>query len=137
MIHAVTSIPAIGLRPAAPAAPGPSRSPAQLGRGRPRRRRAPRPLLAAAVVVSIAVVLPLCFLLLQAAQVGWANLHALLFRGLTAQLIWDTVSLTVVVTFLCAWWGPSPPGWSSAPICPDVTSGPCCWSSPSASLTSS
>ncbi len=54
------------------------------------------------MVVSIAVVLPLCFLLLQAAQVGWANLHALLFRGLTAQLIWDTVSLTVVVTFLCA-----------------------------------
>jgi iron(III) transport system permease protein len=54
------------------------------------------------VVVSIAVVLPLCFLLLQAAQVGWASLHALLFRGLTAQLIWDTVSLTVVVTFLCA-----------------------------------
>ena len=54
------------------------------------------------MVVSIAVVLPLCFLLLQAAQVGWASLHALLFRGLTAQLIWDTVSLTVVVTFLCA-----------------------------------
>jgi len=54
------------------------------------------------VIVSIAVVLPLCFLLLQATQVGWASLHALLFRGLTAQLIWDTVSLTVVVTLLCA-----------------------------------
>jgi iron(III) transport system permease protein len=54
------------------------------------------------VVVSIAVVLPLCFLVLQAFQVGWSALHDLLFRGLTAQLIWNTVSLTIVVTALCA-----------------------------------
>ena len=33
---------------------------------------------------------------------GWAQLHPLLFRSLTAQLIWNTVSLTVVVTVLCA-----------------------------------
>jgi iron(III) transport system permease protein len=54
------------------------------------------------VVVSIAVVLPLAFLILQAVQVGWSTLHDLLFRGLTAQLIWNTVSLTIVVTALCA-----------------------------------
>jgi iron(III) transport system permease protein len=54
------------------------------------------------VVVSIAVVLPLCFLILQAVQVGWSTLHDLLFRGLTAQLIWNTLSLTIVVTVLCA-----------------------------------
>ena len=45
---------------------------------------------------------PLVFLVLQAVQVGWHTLHALLFRSLTAQLIWNTVSLTVVVTVLCA-----------------------------------
>ena len=33
---------------------------------------------------------------------GWAQLHELLFRNLTAQLIWNTVSLLVVVTALCA-----------------------------------
>ena len=70
--------------------------------GRVRRRRMPRALLVLAVVVSIVVVLPLCFLVIQAIQVGWAELRALLFRGLTAQLIWDTVSLMVVVTALCA-----------------------------------
>jgi iron(III) transport system permease protein len=48
------------------------------------------------------VVLPLAFLGLQAIQVGWQQLDQLLFRGLTAQLIWNTVSLTVVVTGFCA-----------------------------------
>jgi iron(III) transport system permease protein len=53
-------------------------------------------------VATIAVVLPLVFLVTQAVQVGWGSLHPLLFRSLTAQLIWHTVSLTVVVTLLCA-----------------------------------
>jgi len=52
--------------------------------------------------VSIAVVLPVVFLVLQAFQVGGRQLGQLLFRGLTAQLIWDTVTLTLVVTVLCA-----------------------------------
>ncbi|HWE66230.1 MAG TPA: iron ABC transporter permease [Acidimicrobiales bacterium] len=59
-------------------------------------------LLGLALVVSIAVVLPLAFLALQAVQVGGHQLSNLLLRGLTAHLIWNTVSLTVVVTVLCA-----------------------------------
>ncbi len=53
-------------------------------------------------MASSVVVLPLVFLVLQARSVGWETLRPLLFRSLTAQLIWDTVSLTVVVTVLCA-----------------------------------
>jgi iron(III) transport system permease protein len=59
-------------------------------------------LTAVAVVASIAVILPLVFLLVQAFQVGWGALDPLLFRSLTAQLLWNTVSLTVVVMVLCA-----------------------------------
>ncbi|HEX4434890.1 MAG TPA: iron ABC transporter permease [Acidimicrobiales bacterium] len=55
-----------------------------------------------AVLVSVAVLLPLVFLIVQAFQVGWADLHKLLFRTLTATLIWNTVSLVVVVTVLSA-----------------------------------
>jgi iron(III) transport system permease protein len=55
-----------------------------------------------AVLVSVAVLLPLAFLIVQAVQVGWAQLHQLLFRSLTATLIWHTVSLVVVVTALSA-----------------------------------
>ncbi len=72
------------------------------GVGGARRRRLPRVLLTVAALVSVAVVLPLCFLVIEAVQIGWAELRDLLFRGLTAQLIWDTVSLMVVVTVLCA-----------------------------------
>ena len=66
------------------------------------RRRLPPFLTAAAVLVSAAVLVPLVFLVVQAVQVGWAQLHQLLFRSLTATLIWNTVSLVVVVTALCA-----------------------------------
>jgi iron(III) transport system permease protein len=69
---------------------------------RERRRHPPHLLVLAALVASVAVILPIVFLVVQAAQVGWATLEPLLFRSLTAQLLWDTVSLTVVVTFLCA-----------------------------------
>jgi iron(III) transport system permease protein len=48
------------------------------------------------------VLLPLVFLVVQAFQVGWAELRLLLFRHLTAMLVWNTVSLVVVVTVLCA-----------------------------------
>jgi iron(III) transport system permease protein len=59
-------------------------------------------LLLGALVATVAVVLPLGFLVAQAVQVGWGTLDPLLFRSLTAQLLWNTVSLTVVVTILCA-----------------------------------
>ncbi len=66
------------------------------------RRRLPPLLTAGAVLVSVAVLLPLAFLVVQAVQVGWPQLHQLLFRSLTATLIWNTVSLVVVVTVLSA-----------------------------------
>jgi iron(III) transport system permease protein len=74
-------------------------TPAPSRRGR---RRLPPLLIAGAVLVSLVVLLPLAFLIVQAAQVGWAQLHQLLFRSLTATLIWNSVSLVVVVTILSA-----------------------------------
>ncbi len=69
---------------------------------RERRRRLPPVLTVGAVLVSVVVVLPLVFLVVQAVQVGWAQLHQLLFRSLTATLIWNTVSLVAVVVALSA-----------------------------------
>ena len=69
---------------------------------RPGRRRLPPLLTVGAVLVSVVVLLPLVFLVVQAVQVGWSQLHQLLFRHLTAMLVWDTVWLVVVVTALCA-----------------------------------
>ncbi len=66
------------------------------------RRHPPKLLVLGALLATVAVVLPLVFLVVQAVQVGWGALHPLLFRSLTGQLIWNTVSLTVVVTLLCA-----------------------------------
>jgi iron(III) transport system permease protein len=69
----------------------------------PARRRGPPPvLLAAAVLVTLVLLLPLAFLILEALQDGFSTLRPLLFRALTATLLWNTVSLTVVVTVLCA-----------------------------------
>jgi iron(III) transport system permease protein len=71
--------------------------------GRTRARRLPPAgLLAAGLLVAGAVALPLAFLLLQAAHVGWSTLEPLLVRHLTAVLIWNTVRLTVAVTAACA-----------------------------------
>jgi len=70
-------------------------------RRRPGGRRLPPLLTAVAALVSVVVLLPLAFLLVQAVQVGWAELHQLLFRHLTAMLVWNTVALVVVVTALC------------------------------------
>jgi iron(III) transport system permease protein len=66
------------------------------------RRHLPVWLSTAAAVVSVVVFLPLVFLAVQAVQVGWAELHQILFRSLTATLVVDTVALVVVVTTLCA-----------------------------------
>jgi iron(III) transport system permease protein len=69
----------------------------------PARRRGPPPvLLAAGVLVTLVLLLPLAFLFLEAVQDGFSTLRPLLFRALTATLLWNTVSLTVVVTALCA-----------------------------------
>jgi iron(III) transport system permease protein len=73
---------------------------AAAGRGR---RHMPPPLLVlTALLVAGAVLLPLAFLVLQAAQSGWGVLSPLLFRSLTATLLWNTVRLTLAVTVLCA-----------------------------------
>lgn len=73
-------------------APGPVRA----------RRRMPKALLAASCLVGALLLLPLAFLLLEARQVGWPDLSALLFRQLTASLLWNMVRLSVVVTLAAA-----------------------------------
>jgi iron(III) transport system permease protein len=85
------------LGPAPPQAPPRDRLPV-----RARRRGPPPLLLAGAVLVALLLLLPLAFLILEAAQDGFSTLRPLLFRALTATLLWNTVSLTVVVTALCA-----------------------------------
>jgi iron(III) transport system permease protein len=85
----------------APALTAPT-TPSSRHHQRERRHRLPHLLVVVALVVAVAVILPIVFLIVQAAQVGWGALDPLLFRSLTAQLLWNTVSLTVVVTFLCA-----------------------------------
>ena len=67
-----------------------------------RRRLPPLALAGTAVVVAGTVLLPLVFLVLQAVQSGWSVLSPLLFRQLTATLLWNTLRLTVAVTVLCA-----------------------------------
>jgi iron(III) transport system permease protein len=53
------------------------------------------------VVVAV-LILPVAFLVLQAVQVGWSHLSHIVFRHLTAALLWNTVSLALVVTASCA-----------------------------------
>ncbi|HVB14138.1 MAG TPA: iron ABC transporter permease [Candidatus Dormibacteraeota bacterium] len=66
------------------------------------RRRIPRGLGAVSCLVAALLLLPLAFLLLEARQVGWPELSQLLFRQLTASLLWNMVRLAVVVTALAA-----------------------------------
>jgi len=68
------------------------------GRGGPRRRG----LTAISFVVVAALALPLIFLITEATDAGAANIWHLVWRSLTATLLWNTVRLTVVVTALCA-----------------------------------
>ena len=58
-----------------------------------RRRRLPPFLAATALLVSAAVVMPLVFLAVYAVQVGWAEIHQIVFRSLTATLVLDTCLL--------------------------------------------
>ena len=68
------------------------------------RRRGPRRrgLTAISFVVVAALALPLIFLITEATDAGAANIWHLVWRSLTATLLWNTVRLTVVVTALCA-----------------------------------
>jgi iron(III) transport system permease protein len=79
--------------------PGPPAAPAG---GRARRARRPLPLIAASCLVAALLALPLVFLLLEAAGSGTSSVAHLIFRRLTADLLWNTIRLTVVVTALCA-----------------------------------
>jgi iron(III) transport system permease protein len=67
-------------------------------------RRAHRPwgLLALSTAVAVVLVLPLVFLLIEAHGEGVSTIVNLVFRPLTAKLLWNTVRLAVVVTVLCA-----------------------------------
>jgi iron(III) transport system permease protein len=67
---------------------------------RPARR--PRGLLALSLAVAAVLAAPLAFLLIEAHGAGTSTIFNLIFRSLTATLLWNTVRLTVVVTALCA-----------------------------------
>jgi iron(III) transport system permease protein len=67
-----------------------------------RRARRPRVLLATSLVVALVLLAPLVFLLIEAGGAGASTIVHLIFRDLTATLLWNTVRLTVVVTVLCA-----------------------------------
>jgi iron(III) transport system permease protein len=64
--------------------------------------RLPPVLTAASVAIAAVLLLPLVFLVLQAAQAGWTTLSLVLFRQLTATLLWNTLQLTTVVTLASA-----------------------------------
>ncbi|MCU1362665.1 MAG: ABC-type transporter, integral rane subunit [Acidimicrobiaceae bacterium] len=67
-----------------------------------RRRPRPKTLAALSTLVVVIVALPLIFLLTEASDAGAANVWHLIWRSLTASLLWNTLRLTVVVTVLCA-----------------------------------
>src|SRR6202050_1146816 len=87
-------------RPGPPPAPGQAgaRVPAVL----PGRSARPVALIPASLVVACVLALPLVFLLIEARGAGTATVVHLIFRRLPADLLWNTIRLTVVVTALCA-----------------------------------
>jgi iron(III) transport system permease protein len=87
-------------RPGPP--PSPGQTPARVPAVRARRGRQPVGLIAASLAVACVLALPLVFLLIEARGAGTATVVHLIFRRLTADLLWNTVRLTVVVTALCA-----------------------------------
>src|ERR1700722_11699613 len=64
----------------------------------PTRRRPPWPLMIGSALIAIALLLPIVFLILQAAQAGWPDVFRLLFRRLTRVLLINTVELAVMVS---------------------------------------
>ncbi len=67
-----------------------------------RAARRPRVLLAASAGVAVILLIPLIFLVIETTGAGLSEVFHLIFRSLTATLLWNTVRLTVVVTVLCA-----------------------------------
>lgn len=65
-------------------------------------RRAPRILTLTSVLVAGALLVPLAFLLLEAARAGWHPLMHLLLRRLTRVLLVNTVELAALVSAACA-----------------------------------
>jgi iron(III) transport system permease protein len=80
------------------AGPRPARAPRLAARA----SRTPWVLLALSGAVALVVLAPLAFLLIEAHGAGVSTITDLVFRPLTATLLWNTVRLTVVVTLLCA-----------------------------------
>ena len=67
-----------------------------------RRRPLPWPLLGTSAAVAAVLLTPLAFLLIEAGGTGAGTIVHLIWRPLTAGLLWNTIRLTVVVTALCA-----------------------------------
>lgn len=91
----------MSLSPAPLAGPPPA-SRAMGPSGPPAPSRRPRLALGLTLVVVAALAVPLVFLCTEAANAGWDNVWHLIWRQLTAQLLWNTVRLTLVVTVCCA-----------------------------------
>jgi iron(III) transport system permease protein len=90
-------------RDGALALPGTAGSPRGARPGQPRsRRRLPGGLLVLSILVAAVLLVPLAFLLVEAAGAGVGEVASLIDRQLTEQLLWNTVRLSVVVTALCA-----------------------------------
>ena len=83
----------------APLLPGTDRR--RAGRRRPW-RGLPGWLVLVSAGVAVVLILPLAFLLTEAAGAGPGTVAHLIGRSLTAQLLWNTVRLCAVVTVLCA-----------------------------------
>jgi iron(III) transport system permease protein len=69
---------------------------------RARRSKTPLVQLVAGGAVALVLIAPLVFLLFEAQGAGVSSVAHLIWRPLTATLLWNTVRLTVVVTILCA-----------------------------------
>jgi len=82
--------------------PAPAAGPAARPAVPARKARRPAVLVAVSAAVAAALALPLVFLLIEAHGAGTAAVTQLTFRRLTADLLWNTVRLTVVVTIGCA-----------------------------------
>ena len=67
-----------------------------------RRARPPVVLITLSTAVALALAVPLVFLLIEASGAGLGKVIDLIARPLTAQLLWNTVRLTIAVTVLCA-----------------------------------
>ena len=78
------------------------RHPAAGQTARGRRPSVPWFLLGTSIAVAAVMLAPLAFLLIEAHGAGLATLAGLIWRPLTAALLWNTVRLMVVVTALCA-----------------------------------